>query len=115
MFREAIRESVSDHDRRVRLPRSPARFAADAGSARVGRRGLESKPPIEIIMPCEAGRISIGATFPGMRDGPAMPAVEAGLEPCLAAEPELAAVPYAFAPQTYLREAIRRRRSPTSE
>jgi hypothetical protein len=35
-------------------------FAADGGSAGVGRNGSESKPkPIEIIMACEAGRISI--------------------------------------------------------
>jgi hypothetical protein len=40
---------------------APATSAADASFARVGRNGRESKrKPIEIIMPCEAGRISIG-------------------------------------------------------
>jgi hypothetical protein len=35
--------------------------AADAGYAGVGRDGSDrSKKPIEIIMACEAGRISIG-------------------------------------------------------
>jgi len=36
-------------------------FAADAGSAGVGRCGRDRNVrPIEIIMACEAGRISIG-------------------------------------------------------
>jgi hypothetical protein len=34
--------------------------AADASFARVGRYGRNRTHPIEIIMPCEAGRISIG-------------------------------------------------------
>jgi hypothetical protein len=39
----------------------PEHFAADAGSAGVGRFGLDQNVrPIEIIMACAAGRISIG-------------------------------------------------------
>ncbi len=41
--------------------RSPGPVAADAGSAGVGRHGWDRNVrPIEIIMACEAGRISIG-------------------------------------------------------
>jgi hypothetical protein len=35
-------------------------IAADAGSAGVGRNGTDRRSPIEILMACAAGRISIG-------------------------------------------------------
>jgi hypothetical protein len=41
----------------------PSEIAANAGSAGVGHRGIESKQPDRIIMACE-GRISIGKSGP---------------------------------------------------
>jgi hypothetical protein len=45
----------------MRFARRPVDRDADAGSAGVGRYGRDRQlRPIEIIMACEAGRISIG-------------------------------------------------------
>ena len=57
---------MTSHLRRSRFPTS----AADASLARVGHNRSESRPkPIEIIMPREAGRISIGSAVAEMVGG----------------------------------------------
>jgi SAM-dependent methyltransferase len=52
------------------------------------------------------------ATFPGMHEGQAMPAVEAGVEPSLAAELELAAVPHEELVRRLYRLCLRREPEP---